>query len=115
MGETTEGSGGAGAREPWATTLAGLTAEIQAGGRWRRRRVFVAEERAALREEGAASPLVSFASNDYLALSREPRVVAAAVQALERNGAGSGAAPARHRHAAPARRPRGGARAPPRL
>ncbi len=36
--------------------------------------------------------VVSFASNDYLGLSQHPAVVAAARTALERDGAGAGAA-----------------------
>lgn len=35
------------------------------------------------------APFVDLASNDYLGLSRDPRVVAAAVQALRRHGAGA--------------------------
>jgi len=36
-------------------------------------------------------PLVSFSCNDYLGLSHDPRVIAAAAQALARYGAGAGA------------------------
>ncbi|MGE0555572.1 MAG: aminotransferase class I/II-fold pyridoxal phosphate-dependent enzyme [Gemmatimonadales bacterium] len=36
-------------------------------------------------------PVVDFASNDYLALGRDPRVIAAARAALERHGAGAAA------------------------
>jgi 8-amino-7-oxononanoate synthase len=35
--------------------------------------------------------LVSFCSNDYLGLARDPRVIAAAIAALEEHGAGAGA------------------------
>ena len=52
---------------------------VAGSGRWRR----VAEH-----DDG----LVSFASNDYLGLSRHPAVVAAAHAALDRWGAGAGAA-----------------------
>ncbi len=37
-------------------------------------------------------PVISFASNDYLGLSQHPAVVAAAHEALDRSGAGSGSA-----------------------
>lgn len=37
------------------------------------------------------TPLVDLAGNDYLGLARDPRVVAAAVAAVERHGAGAGA------------------------
>lgn len=40
----------------------------------------------------AAQPRVDLCSNDYLGLSRDPRVIAAAQEALARSGAGSGAA-----------------------
>ncbi len=45
-----------------------------------------------LREDGTARAVVSFASNDYLGLTRHPAVVAAAVDAVERWGTGAGAA-----------------------
>lgn len=58
-------------------------------------------EQAAAREEAgltrrlfasdAAGPMIDLAGNDYLGLSRHPRVVAGAVQATERYGAGAGA------------------------
>jgi 8-amino-7-oxononanoate synthase len=72
----------------WAASEAG---EIRAAGQWREPRDF----------DGAGpvgtvaatdSPVVSFASNDYLGLSQHPAVVAAAHEALERWGAGSGSA-----------------------
>lgn len=37
--------------------------------------------------------LINFASNSYLGLTHHPRVIAAATEALQRDGAGSGAAP----------------------
>ena len=52
---------------------------VEAAGRWRRIRDL---------DEG----VVNFASNDYLGLSRHPGVVAAAHAALDRWGAGAGAA-----------------------
>jgi len=42
--------------------------------------------------DGRRRPVVSFASNDYLGLTRHPAVVAAAHEALDRWGTGSGAA-----------------------
>ena len=58
-------------------------------------------ERAAAREEAgltrrlfasdATGPMIDLAGNDYLGLSRHPRVVAGAVDAAERYGAGAGA------------------------
>ncbi|RNM14263.1 8-amino-7-oxononanoate synthase [Nocardioides pocheonensis] len=58
-------------------------------------------ERAAAREEAGltrrlfasdtAGPMIDLAGNDYLGLSRHPRVVAGAVAAAERYGAGAGA------------------------
>jgi 8-amino-7-oxononanoate synthase len=72
----------------WAASEAG---EIRAAGRWREPRDF----------DGAGpvgtlattdTPVVSFASNDYLGLTQHPAVVAAAHDALDRWGAGSGSA-----------------------
>src|SRR4029077_10182663 len=45
-----------------------------------------------LHDDGATRPVVSFASNDYLGLTQHPAVIAAAHAALDRWGAGSGAA-----------------------
>ena len=55
---------------------------IRATGRWR----------APSDHDPAISPVVSFASNDYLGLTRHPDVIAAAHAALDRFGAGSGSA-----------------------
>ena len=63
----------------WADWVDGECRAVAAAGRWRE----VPEL-----DEG----LVSFASNDYLGLSRHPAVVAGARAALDRWGAGAGAA-----------------------
>jgi 8-amino-7-oxononanoate synthase len=44
------------------------------------------------RAETAGRPLISFCDNDYLGLSRHPKVIEAAVQATREYGAGAGAA-----------------------
>jgi 8-amino-7-oxononanoate synthase len=62
---------------------------IRAAGQWRRPRRFDA---AGPVGELDGRTVVSFASNDYLGLSQHPAVVAAAHAALDRWGAGSGAA-----------------------
>ncbi|MCU0311923.1 MAG: 8-amino-7-oxononanoate synthase [Acidimicrobiales bacterium] len=63
----------------------------RAAGRWRAPRAFdAAGPTGVLTASGAE--VVSFASNDYLGLSQHPSVTAAAVAAIERWGAGSGAA-----------------------
>jgi 8-amino-7-oxononanoate synthase len=63
----------------WADWVEGECRAVAAAGRWRRI-VDLDEE------------LVNFATNDYLGLSRHPAVVAAAHEALDRWGAGTGAA-----------------------
>ena len=63
----------------WADWVDAECRAVEAAGRWRRIRDL---------DEG----LVNFASNDYLGLSRHPAVVAAAHTALDRWGAGVGAA-----------------------
>ncbi|MGQ0744908.1 MAG: aminotransferase class I/II-fold pyridoxal phosphate-dependent enzyme [Acidimicrobiales bacterium] len=52
---------------------------VREAGRWRR-----------LTPAAASKGPISFSSNDYLGLSRHPRVTAAAIKALEALGAGSG-------------------------
>jgi 8-amino-7-oxononanoate synthase len=74
------GSTGVNAWDDWAERAA---REIVDAGRWRAPRAF---------DPSAPGALVSFASNDYLGLSHHPAVVAAAHDALDRWGAGAGAA-----------------------
>jgi 8-amino-7-oxononanoate synthase len=64
----------------WRAWADGEARVIRAAGRWR-----------APRDVDDNGP-VGFASNDYLGLTRHPAVVAAAHEALERFGAGSGSA-----------------------
>jgi 8-amino-7-oxononanoate synthase len=74
----------------WVEEAAGRAEELKRAGRWRELRDFDAcGPRGDLAGIG---PVVSFASNDYLGLSAHPAVVAAAHEALERWGAGAGAA-----------------------
>ncbi|HEX2048125.1 MAG TPA: 8-amino-7-oxononanoate synthase [Acidimicrobiales bacterium] len=63
----------------WADWVDEACRAVEAAGRWRR----ISDL-----DEG----LINFASNDYLGMARHPAVVAAAHEALERWGAGSGAA-----------------------
>ena len=80
------GSGAAG--NPWEARIRGQLADVVDEDRWRAPREFDALGPAGVLREGA---VVSFASNDYLGLSAHPAVVAAAHEALDRWGAGSGA------------------------
>jgi len=73
----------------WAEWAERERAEIVASGRWRQIRDFDA---VGPRGTIAGRPVVSFASNDYLGLTEHPAVVAAAHEALDRWGAGSGSA-----------------------
>ena len=76
----------------WSEWVERACAGIEASGRWRAPRTFDPRD-----HEGplvASAPdrdVVSFASNDYLGLTTHPTVVAAAHQALDRWGTGSGA------------------------
>lgn len=56
---------------------------------WLQGRADVRVRRGLVRNAVPSEPLLDLASNDYLGLSRDPRVVAAACQALERHGAGA--------------------------
>jgi 8-amino-7-oxononanoate synthase len=64
--------------------------DIRTAGRWRAPRDLDAHGPEGKLNDGRA--VVSFASNDYLGLTTHPRVVAAAQDALDRWGAGSGSA-----------------------
>ena len=77
-------------RSRWERWAAGEAAVLRAAGRWR-----------TVRDLDGAGPattvaggghVVSFASNDYLGLNLHPAVVAAALDAVERWGAGAGSA-----------------------
>ncbi|MBW3668961.1 MAG: 8-amino-7-oxononanoate synthase, partial [Actinobacteria bacterium] len=64
----------------WASWAAEEADGIHAAGRWRQVRTYDFE-----------GGMVSFASNDYLGLTRHPAIVAAAHDALDRWGTGAGA------------------------
>jgi len=64
----------------WHAWAEGEARSIRAAGRWR-----------APRTVAAGGPVV-FASNDYLGLTHHPEVIAAAHEALDRDGSGSGSA-----------------------
>jgi 8-amino-7-oxononanoate synthase len=74
----------------WSAWVAGETGIIRAAGQWREPRSFdSAGPRGTLVATGRQ--VTSFASNDYLGLSQHPSVTAAAVEAIQRWGSGSGA------------------------
>jgi 8-amino-7-oxononanoate synthase len=86
---------------PWHAWAEGEAAQVRGAGRWRSPRAFDAT--AADGTEGTVTvtdaagnrterAVVSFASNDYLGLTRHPAVIAAAHDAIDRWGTGSGAA-----------------------
>lgn len=72
----------------WSEWFASETATIKSEGRWREPLAFDAFGAAGLRN---GRTVVSFASNDYLGLTAHPEVRAAAIEATERWGTGSGA------------------------
>ncbi|HEY1734379.1 MAG TPA: aminotransferase class I/II-fold pyridoxal phosphate-dependent enzyme, partial [Acidimicrobiales bacterium] len=77
----------------WTQRVGEQLARTRADGRWRVARSFDArgpEGTLAADDGGTPASVVSFASNDYLGLSRHPAVVAAAHAALDRWGTGSG-------------------------
>jgi 8-amino-7-oxononanoate synthase len=71
----------------WRGWAESEVARIQAADRWRTIRTL---DGGGPRFVLDGTPVVSFASNDYLGLSQHPAVVAAAHEALDRYGAGSG-------------------------
>lgn len=78
----------------WADWAGEEARRIRAGGRWRSVREVDGPGPAVVLggAAGLAGTVVSFASNDYLGLTRHPAVVAAAAHAVERWGAGAGSA-----------------------
>ena len=73
----------------WGERIDAELAGLRAAGRWRTVRDL--DTTGAVTGTVAGRPVVSFASNDYLGLSHHPAVMAAAHDALDRWGAGSGA------------------------
>jgi 8-amino-7-oxononanoate synthase len=94
-----DGSTPAGRPSAWSDWVEASCRTVEAAGQWRHPRTFDARgpvgrltgEGHSTRPTEPAGEIVSFASNDYLGLSCHPTVVAAAHQALDRWGAGSGA------------------------
>ena len=78
----------------WAAWAAEEVGRIRAAGRWRAVRDLdgPGPEAHVAGGDGAGRPVVSFASNDYLGLTRHPAVATAAHEALDRWGTGAGAA-----------------------
>ena len=74
----------------WRTWVSEQTDAIRRADQWRAPRSFDAAG-AVGRLTETGQQVVSFASNDYLGLSQHPKVTAAAIDAVERWGAGSGA------------------------
>ena len=79
---------GAAAARIWPERVRARLDAVVEDGRWRAPREFDARGPAGVLD---GTPVISFASNDYLGLSAHDAVVAAARAALERWGAGAGA------------------------
>jgi 8-amino-7-oxononanoate synthase len=75
--------------EAWDARVDGQLGAVRAAGRWRVTRYLATTGPVTGELDG--SPVVTFASNDYLGLTHHPLVIAAAHAALDRWGAGSGA------------------------
>src|SRR5258708_10950772 len=75
----------------WDAWAAGEARAIRASGRWRAPRDLDGRGPETV-IAGDGRSVVSFASNDYLGLTTHPAVVAAAHEALDRWGTGSGSA-----------------------
>ncbi|HEX2563266.1 MAG TPA: adenosylmethionine--8-amino-7-oxononanoate transaminase, partial [Acidimicrobiales bacterium] len=88
-GTTTSTRTGGGNSVGWDRRIAAELDAVRAAGRWRTTRDLVTTGPVTGIVDGR--PVVSFASNDYLGLTHHPAVVAAAHDALDRWGAGTGA------------------------
>jgi 8-amino-7-oxononanoate synthase len=75
----------------WSERIAGRNDATRAAGRWRSIRS-LDDGSPTTTVTATGAPVVTFAANDYLGLSQHPAVVAAAHDALDRYGAGAGAA-----------------------
>jgi 8-amino-7-oxononanoate synthase len=76
----------------WSAWAATQAREIRDAGRWRAPRDVDGFGAEGTLPDDANRPVVSFASNDYLGLTAHPAVIAAAHDALDRWGSGSGSA-----------------------
>ncbi|HEX7096641.1 MAG TPA: 8-amino-7-oxononanoate synthase [Acidimicrobiales bacterium] len=74
----------------WRAWIDARLDEVRAKGQWRSVRD-LSSGTPSTRLVAEARDVITFASNDYLGLSQHPRVIAAAVAALERYGTGAGA------------------------
>jgi 8-amino-7-oxononanoate synthase len=72
----------------WGDWIAGELDSVRAARRWRQPRTF---DGRGVRGTVDGRPVVTYASNDYLGLTGHPRVQAAAAEAAQRWGTGSGA------------------------
>jgi adenosylmethionine-8-amino-7-oxononanoate aminotransferase len=86
---TTTGTTAPGIPGGWGRHISGELDAVRTAGRWRTTRDLVTTGPVTGTLDG--QPVVSFASNDYLGLTHHPSVVAAAHDALDRWGAGTGA------------------------
>jgi adenosylmethionine---8-amino-7-oxononanoate aminotransferase len=86
---TTTGTTAPGIPGGWGRHISAELDAVRTAGRWRTTRDLVTTGPVTGTLDGR--PVVSFASNDYLGLTHHPSVVAAAHDALDRWGAGTGA------------------------
>lgn len=75
---------------PWASSLVSALADKQAAGRYRRVRTRLGEQGVNVILDGKA--MRSFCSNDYLGLASHPAIKKAFIDAVNKEGVGSGAA-----------------------
>jgi 8-amino-7-oxononanoate synthase len=75
---------------PWSKQLATSLAERKAVGRYRKQRIRIGEQGVEVVVDGRK--FVSFCSNDYLGLAGHPDLKKALIDAVDKDGVGSGAA-----------------------
>lgn len=78
-------------RSPWDSPIESELNRLRNAHLFRARRVSRPIDATHIERNGRV--LINFASNSYLGLTHHPRVISAATEALQKDGAGSGAAP----------------------
>jgi glycine C-acetyltransferase len=73
---------------PLVERLAAELRDIKDAGLWKHERVITSKQSSNVTVQGSSAPVLNFCSNNYLGLSSDPRIMAAAQKALDERGFG---------------------------